>query len=346
MTFDDIRKHVEAGLVKMQQHPSMPSLRIFNYAERVQYEKLWDDITMQCRGLVMMDDKIVARPFRKFFNDTEHADGEVPWHLPCEVTEKLDGSLLIVWNVGGVWMTATRGSFLSQQAKEGYRILFSRYRDVALVPGITYLFEVIYPANRIVVDYGSREDVVLLGMIETETGRELPLDDAPAGLTVVRRLPMTDNARELRNIIRDDEEGYVVRFENGFRVKVKGVRYMELHRILSGVSSRSVWESLSTGKPFDELLAVVPDEFADWVRAEKAALETMHAEHMSRAYQALAIAKQRQTRKEQALAILEHFKDVSSLAFLLLDGKPCEAQAWKMLYPEFRRPENLYELST
>jgi len=83
--------YVTAGLVRKQSHPTLP-LEIFNYAERVQYEKLWDDVTRQCRGLVMHGDKVVARPFAKFFNDTEHAPEEIPWHLSCEVTEKMDGS--------------------------------------------------------------------------------------------------------------------------------------------------------------------------------------------------------------------------------------------------------------
>jgi putative RNA ligase len=59
-----------------------------------------------------------------------------------------------------------------------------------------------------------------------------------------------------------------VRFANGFRVKVKGQRYMELHRIMTGVSTRTIREYLSEKKSFDDMLAIVPDEFAQWVRLE------------------------------------------------------------------------------
>ena len=60
-----LNKYYEEGLVYKQVHPRLP-LTIWNYSEKVQYQNLWDDITLQTRGLVT-DDKgnVVARPFRK-----------------------------------------------------------------------------------------------------------------------------------------------------------------------------------------------------------------------------------------------------------------------------------------
>lgn len=333
---DLLNLHVANGVVRKQNHGSLP-LSIYNYSERCQYERLWDDVTLQCRGLVMHGDKVVARPFRKFFNDTEHAEGEIPWHLPCEVTEKLDGSLLILFYFDGKWLTCTRGSFISEQATMGAWML-ADYNTDGLDSGVTYLFEVIYPQNRIVVNYGDRKDVVLLTAIRSRDGFELPATALPQWFNHVRRLPPDADAKSLRSIIRDDEEGYVVRFSNGFRVKVKGQRYMELHRLISGVSSRSVWESLSQGKSFDELLAVIPDEFGDWVREEKlrqiAEFDFLNA----LAEQAYLAVKNLPTRKEQALAILADHKQVASAAFAALDGKPTGQILWRQLYPEFRRP--------
>lgn len=340
MDMDLLRRHIESGIVVGQQHPTLP-LTIFNYSRRCQYERLWDDVTLQCRGLVMHNGEVIARPFRKFFNDHEHAPEEIPWHLPSEVTEKVDGSLLILFHFQGQWLAATRGSFVSEQSVRGLEIFRAKHGDVVLRPDLTYLFEVIYPANRIVVDYGAREAVVLLGMIETRTRVELPLDEAPTGLEVVRRLPATANAAALRSLIRDDEEGYVVRFSNGFRVKIKGERYMELHRILSGVSSRLVWELLSQGKSFDEMLDVIPDEFGQWVVAERHAQQRAFDDIWLRASVAATNAEALPTRKEQALFIMAHYRDVSSIAFLLLDGKDARAAIWKQLYPAFRRPEKL-----
>ena len=332
-----LEKHIESGVINRNPHPYFP-LSILNYTPRCQYERLWDNVTLQCRGLVMQGQEVIARPFRKFFNDTEHSDGEIPWHLPCEVTEKMDGSLLIVFNFEGEWQYATRGSFGSPQAERGKQIFRRNYSEELLSPAFTYLFEVIFPENRIVLDYGCREDCVLLGVVNPKTGTELPLS-ATGGLTKVRQLPPDADAKQLRTIIRDDEEGYVIRFENGFRVKVKGQRYMELHRMITGISSRSIWETLSQGKSFNELLDVVPDEFGDWVRREKNLLIEAFDLKNERTEEAYVAAKLLPDRKSQAMMIRSEFTDVSSSAFAALDGKPTTQIIWKQIYPEFRRPE-------
>ena len=335
--WESLERHIEAGTVNRVSHPTLP-LTLYNYSQRCQFERTWDDVTRQCRGLIYHGDKIVARPFPKFFNDGEHADGEIPWHLPCEVTAKMDGSLLIVFHFDGEWHFATRGSFISEQAKRGRDIFQERYGEVELDPAVTYLFEVIYPENRIVVDYGTTEDVVLLAMIEVESGNEVSLEVAPTCLSVVRRLPPTADAKSLRSIITDEEEGYVVRFANGFRMKVKGERYMQLHKLISGVSSRSIWEALSNCEPLEEMLAVIPDEFAEWVRQERtmmlAAFEGMSV-MVEEAYLAV---KDLPDRKSKAMRILADYRSVSSAAFAAIDGKDTSAIIWKQLYPEYRRP--------
>lgn len=332
-----LSKHVADGVVHRRAHPTLP-LAIYNYSPRCQYDRLWDDVSRRARGLIMNGERIVARPLPKFFNDTEHPDGEIPWHLPSEVTEKLDGSLLIVFHFDGAWHFATRGAFASPQAEEGRRIFTAKYAGVSLDPTVTYLFEVIYGANKIVVDYGGREDCILLAMVETDSGRERELNDAPAGLNVVRRLPPDADARELRKLICENEEGYVVRFADGFRVKVKGERYVQLHRLITGVSSRTIWEYLSQGKPFEEMLAITPDEFNEWVRREAANQQASFDSLILRAEEAHATVQGLPSRKDQALLIMAEYRDVSALAFAMLDGKPTAPIAWKNLYPDFRRP--------
>lgn len=334
----EVLERESRGLVKSQRHATLP-LTIYNYAERVQYDKLWDDVLEQCRGLVFHDDgTIAARPFRKFYNDTEYASGEVPWHLPCEITEKLDGSLLIVFHAFSEWRASTRGSFVSEQAIRGLQILHDKYGVDGLDQSVTYLFEVLYPENRIVVDYGGRVDVVLIGMIETESGCEIKLDYAPSGLSVVQRAVGCD-PKNLRSIIRDDEEGYVVRFDNGQRVKVKGERYRQIHAALSGLTSRTVWEAVSSGQAaFDQLIAAIPDEFHGWVHQEADALWSENTAKVFELHKAVDSVRGLATRKEQAIALLRDHREMASAAFLVLDGRDFMPVLWKMVYPELRRP--------
>lgn len=336
MDWDRLAEHIASGVVNRVEHPALP-LVLYNYTPRCQFERVWDDVTMRCRGLVVDESgNVVARPFRKFFNEGERPDDAIPWHEPSEITEKLDGSLLIVFHAAGEWRCCTRGSFTSPQSERG-QVILNRYGTATLNPANTYLFEVIYPENRIVVDYGDREEIVLLAVIHTASGEEVGRGEHHPW-PLVRTLPINTDPRKLREIIRDDEEGYVIRFQSGFRIKVKGARYMELHRLISGVSSRSIWESLSGNISLDDMLAVIPDEFAEWVKRERAAQIAAFDALNQRTEAAYVAVKDLPDRKSKALRILADFSDVSGAAFAAIDGRPTASLLWKQIYPEHRRP--------
>lgn len=166
-----LHARIEEGYVKVRHHPTLP-YRILNYSELAAYSRTWDEVTLQCRGLIVDDqNEVIARPFPKFFNDGEHDGDRLPQldlSAPVEVTDKLDGSLGILYPNEGEWAIATRGSFESDQAKWATRHYEDEYADhFTPQPGYTYLFEIIYKANRIVVDYDF-EDLVLLAVVDNE----------------------------------------------------------------------------------------------------------------------------------------------------------------------------------
>ena len=132
------------------------------------------------------------------------------------------------------------------------------------------MFEILYPENRIVVDYGNKKELVLLAVIETPTGYEVPyqsvLPTYSKYFAVVKKHDLTiNNLTDLKKLEEDNREGFVVRFEDGMRVKVKFCEYVRLHGILTNVSNLVVWEHLKNNYNFDELLDRVPDEFYDWL---------------------------------------------------------------------------------
>jgi RNA ligase len=93
MDKEQLISKVNDKLISIQKHPEA-NLFIYNYSPKVQYEKLWDEITMMARGLILDTEmNIVARPFGKFFNLEEHTESEIP-NLPFDVYEKMDGSLV------------------------------------------------------------------------------------------------------------------------------------------------------------------------------------------------------------------------------------------------------------
>ena len=267
-----LNEYFDKGLLHKQVHPTL-DLTIWNYSEKVQYESLWDKITLMCRGLVTNSNgDIVGRPFKKFFNMEE---GKHTTTSEFDVYDKMDGSLGILFYYADQWVLATRGSFTSEQSIKGFDLL-QKYDYDKLHKDYTYLFEIIYSDNRIVVQYDF-EDLVLLGMINTNTENEVDLHSEGVdlrlknliqniGLRVVKKYDGITDFTTLKNIIKDDEEGYVVKFSNGDRIKIKGVEYLRLHKIMTNISTTTVWEILSTGGKIEDLLIQVPDEFYDKIK--------------------------------------------------------------------------------
>jgi RNA ligase len=193
----------------------------------------------------------------RFFDPNNLPDYDNPYYNPTPKTK-------------GEWILATRGSFTSPQAIKGKEIL-DRHDISAWRKDNTYLFEIIYPENRIVVDYKGEEKLVVLGAIHTETGDEVPDSSLfflqESGFELVMTYKTWGETYDLlKEEISKEKEGYVIRFKSGFRMKIKGDEYIRLHRILTNISNRDIWEYLKDNKPFDELLERVPDEFNDWIR--------------------------------------------------------------------------------
>jgi len=378
-----LEKYHSDGLLHKQTHPTL-DLTIWNYSPKVQYERLWDDITIQCRGLVTNSKgDIIARPFKKFFNYEEHKPEDIP-NEDFVVYEKMDGSLGIlfyyeyelsderrynIWfnnnyetgmerfydpnnlpdfdnsyyeptpKTKGEWIMATRGSFTSPQAIKGKEIL-SKHDISPLRKDNTYLFEIIYPENRIVVDYGNEEKLVVLGAIHTETGDEVSnsalFTMTGLGFEVVTTYKTWGEGYDLlKEEISKDKEGYVIRFKNGFRMKIKGDEYKRLHRILTNVSNRDIWEYLKDNKPFDELLEKVPDEFNEWVKETVRDL-TVRFENIDNDYNDIFNSINTINRKDFAEKALRY--PHSSILFAMHDGKPTHNIIWKLIYPSYSKP--------
>ncbi|MFJ1650060.1 RNA ligase [Streptomyces sp. NPDC088337] len=255
---------LDAGHVSRRTHPELP-LSIYTYTRTAQYARAWNEATIRCRGLIVDDktNQVIAWPFPKFFNIAEHDLGHdyappLPTNEPFEVYEKVDGSLGIVFWYAGRWHVASKGSFISEQAQWAQAWLDERSTGW-LIPGTTYLAEILYPENRIVVDYRGRRDLVLLAAYDI-TGRELRLpyvtdDWKPIG-TVVKTWGQLPLAQLLElaaaNQTLDgqpasgmDAEGYVIRYaESGLRAKAKLAEYVRLHKVLTGITERDIWRML------------------------------------------------------------------------------------------------------
>jgi RNA ligase len=345
MNFDlnILNDYIQKGLVVKNDHPTLP-ISIYNYSRTCQYENKWDNITKSCRGLILdKDGNVIAKSFDKFFNLEEHSAEEIP-NEDYEVYEKLDGSLGILFWYQGKWILASKGSFVSEQALKGKQILNSKYSVEPIPKGYTTLFEIIYPENRIVCNYGDDEVLVVLSMISNATGKELDYDsllkiNEETGLPVVKKYDGIQDYKIIKSLISKDREGYVVRFRNGFRVKIKGEEYVRLHRILTGFSNVDIWEYLKDNKNLDELLDRVPDEFDSWVRNTIKDIKKEY-EKLDNEYKWIFKVLMRSPQSETKKGFAEHAKNYkhSGILFKMFEDKEYSHYIWKQIKPIYSKP--------
>ncbi|TGB12320.1 RNA ligase [Streptomyces sp. MZ04] len=338
---------LDEGFIREQIHPTLP-LRILNYTEKAQFEREWNEATRQCRGLVVdRQGQVLARPYAKFFNFAEHPEGTFGLDDPVVATDKLDGSLGILYPVSeGGYAVATRGSFASDQALHATKVWQERYAATAEIkPGVTYLFEIIFPENRIVCDYGQLDDLVLLGGVDMATGAPVPADELPWEGPRVGTFDFATLAEALAAVPRTGAEGLVLRFpgHGHTMIKIKQDDYVALHRIITGLNARAVWERLGEGDTVAEICDGLPDEFHGWVKEVEADLtgrrEVILAEVTAEHRRILGALPEGWTRKEYAT--LAGRSPLRAWLFQLLDGRDPSARIWHTLRPEGNlRPAN------
>ncbi|WP_020495279.1 RNA ligase [Sciscionella marina] len=332
-----LAEEIENKFVRAQYHPILPYV-IYSYTEKAQANAAWTEVTRQCRGLVAdFEGRVIARPFPKFFNYGEQKRLQ-HWTSdePVTVTDKVDGSLGIVYtDRDGLPQVATRGSFTSEQAAHATHTLRAKYPDWRPPTGFTVLVEIVYPENRIVVDYGATDDLVLLGCVDIHNGcTHGPgwLTDWPGPRAEVfpyRSLPGALAAKD-----RPGREGMVVHFlVSDDRVKIKQDNYVALHRIVTGLNEQVVWEHLTEHGNVDELVKGLPEEFEPWVRdvADRLATEFEQME-------TVAAQRFRAERKRFAFEIKDEPDWLKACLFKQLDAKDYAELIWKQLKPKADTP--------
>jgi RNA ligase len=346
---------VNEGFIRVQTHPVLP-LRILNYSEKSQFVGKWNACTLACRGLIIDEfDNVLARPFAKFFNMGDSHAPHIDWDAPVEVTDKKDGSMGILYPVipynpdmppyGWQYSIATRGSFASDQAIHATKLWIERYKNTPVPHDWTFIFEIVYPDNRIVLDYGDMDDLILLGAVNKERGYIYGPRNAASLLDW--NGPVTE-VFEYKNIhdavgapYRKNAEGLVIRSGTKM-VKLKQADYVELHRLISMLSERSVWSQLKDGKSILEICEALPDEFHGFVKDVGGELleqfEWVYGEAVGKYSDLFASLPIGFTRREFAMKAnaVDHYR---SHMFMLLDGKPLDELVWKSLKPESKKED-------
>lgn len=267
MDYDELIEGLEAaraaGAVYARQDGS--GLVLWCYTSRCVYDSLWSPHAVIARGLVIdpAARAVVATPFPKFFNLGEEGRGFPDGEF--EVFEKLDGSLIIIFHHDGRWRTATKGAFDSAQAIwAGERL--ATHDLSALDPSTTYLAEAIYPENRIVVPYDESQLVLLAAYdaegLELEHGSLCEVAEA-LGWRAAERFSFASESELVVHAadLPKTEEGFVIRFGDGLRLKLKGAEYRRIHALISRVTPLAMWEAMAAGDDLESIRRDLPEEF-------------------------------------------------------------------------------------
>ena len=357
MDLKALEKYYEEGWLIKQTHPTLP-LTIWNYSQATQYEGKWDEITLACRGLITENTtgKIIVRPFPKFFNYEEFPN-DVPFESSeyVYVQDKMDGSLGILFNYNNEWIMATRGSFTSEQAVKGLEMLKSKYILDVFEPSVAYLCEIIYDENRIVVNYDF-EGVKFLGAVinwnfngwKESDWSELHWTTAKmyfnmSGIKeddIVNCEQVFKPTKDLYKVLKEkntpNNEGFVLRFHpSNKRVKIKFEEYIRLHRIMTEISTKSVWECLSRGDDMYKILEDVPDEFFNKIDEYVEELTVMYMV-IEQEYNWI-FNKLRTIEDRAEFANLAKKFKYPQLLFKMLDGSDYSETLWRIIKPEFRK---------
>lgn len=259
---------VKAGYVRFGTHNEFPELRIYEYTAKAMFEREWNSVTTKTRGLIVNweTQEILARPFDKFFNYGEPSQlDQIRLELNDEVVvyDKLDGSLGILYRrPDGFLAIATKGSFHSEQAQWATKEIRKYMTTHFYEDETTWLFEIIYPENRIVVTYDF-SGLVLLGARDIESGDEIFPDELLDWHGRKATLFRYQTLREaLEASPRPNAEGYVVYLpEFDVRVKIKQEDYLKLHKTVFSFGLQYIYDRMNLGKTEQEILADLPDEF-------------------------------------------------------------------------------------
>lgn len=292
----------EEGLLEYRDHPSLP-LRIWNYTRGCQYLAAWQPETLASRGLITdHEDRVITPAFVKFFNYGEPSckleeildeitDQQTISHLNVDFDEKFDGSFGIVFHYNDKWYVASRGSFDSLWSLKGQDIL-SYYDASSLNPLCTYLVEIVFKGNRIVVDYGDINELCALGSlkrceegwIETDDYKSTPFKQPRSlkfDLGVEHELPLKEKIKryteELIKVYDKGDaqfEGFVGSIKikghvQRYRFKTKMPSYLDLHKNVMHIGEKNVWQICVGDIDEMKFLEFLPDEFEDWYKEKK-----------------------------------------------------------------------------
>lgn len=352
ITEESLINSVAEGWVDQKLHPTLP-LAIYTYSRKTVYEDHWTDATLKCRGLIvdLNTGEIVARPFEKFFNISTDFRPET-WisNLPATasvVAEKLDGSLGILYQYKGFTGVASKGSFESDHALWATGWYNENCKNAEWPAGYTPVFEMICQSVQYhVVHYSLADQLVLIGLINNETGEELFESALQYWGDKNKIATATHYFKSVGQVLQEDRpntEGYVLSWyrqgQTPLKVKVKHETFLELQKIAHAATPKYIFEALKEER-LDDLFKwqnTVNEELNHRVRDLVSKLQGRYGEILTSSMSALYHARMRYVSRKDIAEYLINAEGVEeSVVFAMLDSKDHKQVIWRIIEKEIK----------
>lgn len=234
-------------------------------------------IRRECRGITFDTETgdIIRRPFFKFFNINEREETQIhnlDFSKEHWVDTKLDGSMIAVFAHEGklVWgtkMVAPDFHDMVEKFVESSDIDYAGFCWQLINDGYTPIFEWMHPQKRIVIDYGKEPALTLLAVRNMITGVFADISDIDPdyGVPVVAQHGIVTDPKAFMEYVHDlkNAEGFVIRWADDHRVKIKAYDYLQIHKAKEAIlQDRNIVELILDEK-LDDIKAHLPAEDRD-----------------------------------------------------------------------------------
>ncbi len=234
---------------------------IFNYEIGADFT---DPLTKEARGIIidLKTLSVVCWPFTKFGNHFESYVDDIDWNS-ARVQEKIDGSIIKLWNDGEKWRFSTNKMITPD---EKFSIAIEKAaKDIdfsVLSPDNTYILELVSPLTQVVIAYPETK-FYHTGTRNNKTGQEiqedigLPEPKEFACKSLEECVAMAGRLNKGKTV---DEEGYVVVDKDYHRIKVKSPVYVQMHHLTEKGSKKQYLDLLRSGADIDTITKQFPQK--------------------------------------------------------------------------------------
>lgn len=239
-----------------------------------------NSLVQECRGLILADDgsfDVISYPFNKFGNYGDSYADEISWDDPkLYVTEKIDGSIIKIVNLGGDLLISSNRVIDAGKADICPEMFsgcpFTSFKGAVLmalastahpefIEGYTYIFELTSKWIGHVIKYPEEAKITLIGLRANDTLKEEDIYSSEL-CQAWPKPKMYSIAGGVPNLISEvrawdaSREGVVVVDKDFKRVKIKSASYLYLHRLRdSCLNVKPAWEIIREND-LEEVLGV------------------------------------------------------------------------------------------